>query len=132
MTMLNASTGERAAILPGDGSEVLVLKAGCQRALEGGDSSSCHSMGRIRSMLAGILVTLEHQNVIGIAIAALGGAAVGLEREWSGHAGGPGALCGQSVRTHIKPEPERYTFGLHARVWFCPSNDPIGLKLLCG
>jgi uncharacterized membrane protein (DUF4010 family) len=36
-------------------------------------------------------MTLEHQNVIGIAIAALGGAAVGLEREWSGHAGGPEA-----------------------------------------
>jgi uncharacterized membrane protein (DUF4010 family) len=33
-------------------------------------------------------MTLEHPNVIGIAIAALGGAAVGLEREWSGHAGG--------------------------------------------
>ncbi len=30
----------------------------------------------------------EQQNVVGIAIAALGGAAVGLEREWSGHAGG--------------------------------------------
>jgi uncharacterized membrane protein (DUF4010 family) len=38
-----------------------------------------------------IPVNLEHQNVIGIAIAALGGAAVGLEREWSGHAGGPEA-----------------------------------------
>lgn len=37
------------------------------------------------------VMTLEHQNVIGIAIAALGGAAVGLEREWSGHAGGPEA-----------------------------------------
>jgi MgtC family protein len=36
-------------------------------------------------------VTLEPQSVIGIAIAALGGAAVGLEREWSGHAGGPEA-----------------------------------------
>jgi uncharacterized membrane protein (DUF4010 family) len=36
-------------------------------------------------------MTLEHQNVLGIAIAALGGAAVGLEREWSGHAGGPQA-----------------------------------------
>ncbi|MGZ4732610.1 MAG: MgtC/SapB family protein [Terriglobales bacterium] len=34
---------------------------------------------------------LEHQSVVGIAIAALGGAAVGLEREWSGHAGGPEA-----------------------------------------
>jgi uncharacterized membrane protein (DUF4010 family) len=33
-------------------------------------------------------MTVEHTNVIGIAIAALGGAAVGLEREWSGHAGG--------------------------------------------
>ena len=33
-------------------------------------------------------MTLEHTNVIGMAIAALGGAAVGLEREWSGHAGG--------------------------------------------
>ena len=37
------------------------------------------------------VMTLGHQNVIGIAIAALGGAAVGLEREWSGHAGGPEA-----------------------------------------
>ncbi len=36
-------------------------------------------------------MSIEHQNVIGIAIAALGGAAVGLEREWSGHAGGPRA-----------------------------------------
>ena len=35
-----------------------------------------------------VQMTLEHTNVIGIAIAALGGAAVGLEREWSGHAGG--------------------------------------------
>ena len=34
---------------------------------------------------------LEHNNVLGIAIAALGGAAVGLEREWSGHASGPEA-----------------------------------------
>ncbi|MBZ5652576.1 MAG: MgtC/SapB family protein [Acidobacteriia bacterium] len=34
---------------------------------------------------------LEQQSVVGIAIAALGGAAVGLEREWSGHAGGPEA-----------------------------------------
>ena len=33
-------------------------------------------------------MSLEHTYVIGIAIAALGGAAVGLEREWSGHAGG--------------------------------------------
>ena len=36
-------------------------------------------------------MSLEQQSVIGIAIAALGGAAVGLEREWSGHAGGPRA-----------------------------------------
>ena len=36
-------------------------------------------------------MTLEQQSVVGIAIAALGGAAVGLEREWSGHAGGPEA-----------------------------------------
>jgi hypothetical protein len=42
-------------------------------------------------VLAIFVVTLENQNVIGIAIAALGGAAVGLEREWSGHAGGPEA-----------------------------------------
>lgn len=31
---------------------------------------------------------LDHHSVIGIAIAALGGSAVGLERQWSGHAGG--------------------------------------------
>jgi len=41
-------------------------------------------------MLA-FVMTPEYQNVVGIAIAALGGAAVGLEREWSGHAGGPEA-----------------------------------------
>ena len=36
-------------------------------------------------------MSLEPQSVLSIAIAALGGAAVGLEREWSGHAGGPQA-----------------------------------------
>jgi uncharacterized membrane protein (DUF4010 family) len=34
---------------------------------------------------------IEPQSVIAIAIAGLGGAAVGLEREWSGHASGPEA-----------------------------------------
>jgi uncharacterized membrane protein (DUF4010 family) len=34
---------------------------------------------------------VETNDAIGIAIAALGGAAVGLEREWSGHASGPHA-----------------------------------------
>ena len=43
------------------------------------------------SCLTFVEMTFEHTNVIGIAIAALGGAAVGLEREWSGHAGGEGA-----------------------------------------
>lgn len=43
---------------------------------------------RIRSTAGPVEMTVEHTNVIGIAIAALGGAAVGLEREWSGHAGG--------------------------------------------
>jgi uncharacterized membrane protein (DUF4010 family) len=37
------------------------------------------------------VMTPDYQNVVGIAVAALGGAAVGLEREWSGHAGGPEA-----------------------------------------
>jgi uncharacterized membrane protein (DUF4010 family) len=36
-------------------------------------------------------VNPEGQSEIGIFIAALGGLAVGLEREWSGHASGPGA-----------------------------------------
>jgi hypothetical protein len=36
-------------------------------------------------------MSIEPQSVLGIAIAALGGAAVGLEREWSGHARGPEA-----------------------------------------
>ena len=36
-------------------------------------------------------MVLEQQDIIGVAIAALGGAAVGLEREWSGHAIGPEA-----------------------------------------
>ena len=36
-------------------------------------------------------MAIEPQSVLGMAIAALGGAAVGLEREWSGHATGPEA-----------------------------------------
>src|SRR5215470_4303657 len=36
-------------------------------------------------------MTIESNSIFGIAIAALGGAAVGLEREWSGHASGPEA-----------------------------------------
>jgi uncharacterized membrane protein (DUF4010 family) len=36
-------------------------------------------------------MVLELKDALGILIAALGGAAVGLEREWSGHAGGPNA-----------------------------------------
>jgi len=50
---------------------------------------------RVRPMPARLVeMTLEHTNVIGIAIAALGGAAVGLEREWSGQAGRrEGPLC---------------------------------------
>jgi uncharacterized membrane protein (DUF4010 family) len=36
-------------------------------------------------------MTIESNSIFGIAIAALGGAAVGLEREWSGHATGPEA-----------------------------------------
>ena len=36
-------------------------------------------------------MALNLTDVLGILIAALGGAAVGLEREWSGHATGPGA-----------------------------------------
>ncbi len=43
-------------------------------------------------------MTLEPSGVIGIAAAALGGLAVGLEREWSGHATGPGAHFG-GIRT---------------------------------
>jgi uncharacterized membrane protein YhiD involved in acid resistance len=34
---------------------------------------------------------MESHHAVGILIAALGGAAVGLEREWSGHASGPEA-----------------------------------------
>ena len=34
---------------------------------------------------------MDPADLVGIAIATLGGAAVGLEREWSGHASGPGA-----------------------------------------
>lgn len=36
-------------------------------------------------------MTIESESIFGIVIAALGGAAVGLEREWSGHASGPDA-----------------------------------------
>src|SRR5687767_7033250 len=34
---------------------------------------------------------MDTSNIVGLLIAALGGAAVGLERQWSGHAEGPGA-----------------------------------------
>lgn len=34
---------------------------------------------------------MDTSNIVGLLIAALGGAAVGLERQWSGHADGPGA-----------------------------------------
>ena len=43
-------------------------------------------------------MTPEAQGVIGIAIAALGGMAIGVERQWSGHALGPKAHFG-GVRT---------------------------------
>src|SRR5688500_12954730 len=34
---------------------------------------------------------MDPSDMVGLLIAALGGAAVGLERQWSGHAEGPGA-----------------------------------------
>jgi hypothetical protein len=37
------------------------------------------------------VVEMSTSNIVGLLIAALGGAAVGLERQWSGHAEGPGA-----------------------------------------
>jgi len=43
-------------------------------------------------------MTTEMQGVIGIAIAALGGMAIGVERQWSGHALGPRASFG-GIRT---------------------------------
>ena len=36
-------------------------------------------------------MVMELKDGLGILIVALGGSAVGLEREWSGHASGPGA-----------------------------------------
>ena len=38
-----------------------------------------------------LLSSREHVEIVGLLIAALGGAAVGLERQWSGHTGGPAA-----------------------------------------
>lgn len=43
-------------------------------------------------------MSLEPNGVVRIAIAALGGAAIGLERQWSGHASGPAARIG-GIRT---------------------------------
>jgi uncharacterized membrane protein (DUF4010 family) len=43
-------------------------------------------------------MTLEPNGVVRILIAALGGAAIGLERQWSGHASGPTARIG-GIRT---------------------------------
>jgi uncharacterized membrane protein (DUF4010 family) len=45
--------------------------------------------GSIRENIAGL--TLTTSDIVGLLIAALGGAAVGLERQWSGHADGPAA-----------------------------------------
>jgi uncharacterized membrane protein (DUF4010 family) len=42
-------------------------------------------------MLAGSLIPMNTSDIAGLLIATLGGAAVGLERQWSGHAEGPGA-----------------------------------------
>jgi len=39
----------------------------------------------------GLPLSMNTSDVLGLLIAALGGAAVGLERQWSGHAEGPGA-----------------------------------------
>jgi uncharacterized membrane protein YhiD involved in acid resistance len=36
-------------------------------------------------------VTIAAEDLIGLLVAALGGAAIGLERQWSGHAEGPSA-----------------------------------------
>lgn len=43
-------------------------------------------------------MSVEPNGVVRIAIAALGGAAIGLERQWSGHASGPSARIG-GIRT---------------------------------
>jgi uncharacterized membrane protein (DUF4010 family) len=72
-------------------------------------------------------MTPEYQNVIGIAIAALGGAAVGLEREWSGHAGGPEAhFAGLRTFTLLGG-----LAGVSGWLW-CLGLQPLAIVLLAG
>ena len=64
-------------------------------------------------------------DVIGLLIATMGGAAVGLERQWSGHADGPGArFAGIRTLTMLGA-----LAGLSGRLWLLGVTAPSGILL---
>jgi len=67
----------------------------------------------------------ESQTILGIATAALGGLAVGIEREWSGHASGPAARFA-GVRTFALLGG---VAGIAGWLWLHGDHTPAGLLL---
>jgi len=64
-------------------------------------------------------------NIVGLLIAALGGAAVGLERQWSGHADGPGARFA-GIRTFTMLGA---VGGFSGYLWTAGVTTPAGILL---
>jgi hypothetical protein len=54
-------------------------------------ATCCTAAGSRRRPKSSLLPLMNAADIVGLLIAALGGAAVGLERQWSGHAEGPAA-----------------------------------------
>lgn len=67
-------------------------------------------------------------NILGLLIAALGGAAVGLERQWSGHGEGPGARIA-GIRTFTMLGA---VGGLSGWLWTAGATVPAGIVLAGG
>jgi MgtC family len=72
-------------------------------------------------------VNSQGQAEIGVFIAALGGLAVGLERQWSGHASGPGARFA-GVRTFTLLG---ILSGLAGWLWM-KESQALAVVLMCG
>jgi hypothetical protein len=69
---------------------------------------------------------MDTPNIVGLLIAALGGAAVGLERQWSGHADGPGARFA-GIRTFTMLGA---VAGFSGWLWTAGSTGPAAILLV--
>jgi uncharacterized membrane protein (DUF4010 family) len=69
---------------------------------------------------------MDTPNIVGLLIAALGGAAVGLERQWSGHADGPGARFA-GIRTFTMLGA---VAGFSGWLWTVGSTGPAAILLV--